>query len=45
VAFVTRPPGVAFLSRMAADAPVEPRTGPAFTLRARVALWEVRDAC
>ena len=45
VAFVPRPPGVAFLSRLSADAPVEPRTGPAFTPRARVALWEVREAC
>jgi len=45
VAFVPRPPGVVFLSRIAAGAPVEPRTGPAFTPRARVALWEVRDAC
>jgi hypothetical protein len=45
VAFVPRPPGVAFLSRIAVDAPVEPRTGPLFTPRARVALWEVREAC
>jgi hypothetical protein len=45
VAFVPRPPGVTFLSRIAADAPVEPRTGPAFTPRARVGLWEVREAC
>jgi hypothetical protein len=45
VAFVPRPPGIAFLSRLSADAPVEPRTGPAFTPRARVDLWEVREAC
>ena len=45
VAFVPRPPGVAFLSRLSVDAPVEPRTGPAFTPRARVALWEIREAC
>jgi hypothetical protein len=45
VAFVPRPPGVVFLSRIAVDAPVEPSTGPAFTPRARVALWEVREAC
>jgi hypothetical protein len=45
VAFVPRPPGVAFLSRIAVEAPVEPRTGPAFTPRARGALWEVREAC
>jgi hypothetical protein len=45
VAFVPRPPGAAFLSRIAAGAPVEPVTGPAFTPRARVRLWEVRDAC
>jgi hypothetical protein len=45
VAFVPRPPGVVFLSRIAADAPVEPVTGPAFTTRARVALWELRTAC
>jgi hypothetical protein len=45
VAFVPRPPGAAFLSRIAVGAPVEPVTGPAFTPRARVRLWEVRDAC
>jgi hypothetical protein len=45
VAFVPRPPGVVFISRIAVDAPVEPRTGPAFTPRARVALWEIRQAC
>ena len=45
VAFVPRPPGVAFLSRIGADAPVEPITGPAFTPRARVRLWTVREAC
>jgi hypothetical protein len=45
VAFVPRPPGAAFLSRVSVDAPVEPRTGPEFTPRARVALWEVREAC
>jgi hypothetical protein len=45
VAFVPRPPGAVFLSRIAPDAPVEPVTGPAFTPRARVRLWEVRAAC
>jgi hypothetical protein len=45
VAFVPRPPGVVFLSRLAPDAPVEPPTGPAFAPRARAALWEVREAC
>jgi len=45
VAFVPRPPGAAFLSRLSADAPVAPITGPAFTARARVRLWEVRAAC
>jgi hypothetical protein len=45
VAFVPRPPGAVFLSRIAPDAPVEPVTGPAFTPRARVPLWEVRTAC
>jgi hypothetical protein len=45
VAFVPRPPGAAFLSRLSADAPVEPVTGPAFTPRVRVRLWEVRATC
>jgi hypothetical protein len=45
VAFVPRPPGAVFLSRIAPDAPVEPVTGPAFTPQARVRLWEVRTAC
>ena len=45
VAFVPRPPGAAFLSRIGEDAPVEPITPPSFTTRARVPLWEVRTAC
>jgi hypothetical protein len=45
VAFVPRPPGAVFLSRLAPDAPVEPVTGPAFAPRARARLWEVRTAC
>jgi hypothetical protein len=45
VAFEPRPPGVAFLSRIAEDAPVEPPTGPAFTPRTRLGRWEVRTAC
>ena len=45
VAFVPRPPGVVFLSRIGEEAPVEPVTPPAFTFRSRVPLWEVRAAC
>jgi hypothetical protein len=45
VAFVPRPPGVAFRSRLSEAAPVEPITPPSFTPRARVPLWEVRSAC
>ena len=45
VAFVPRPPGTVFLSRLSPDAPVEPPTGPAFTPRTRNPLWEVREAC
>jgi hypothetical protein len=45
VAFVPRPPGVAFLSRLSPDRPVEPDTGPAFTPETRAGLWEVRTAC
>ena len=45
VAFVPRPPGAAFLSRIGEDAPVEPITPPSFTTRARVPLWAVRTAC
>jgi len=45
VAFVPRPPGVVFLSRLSPDRPVEPPTGPAFTPRTRFGLWEVREAC
>jgi hypothetical protein len=45
VAFVPRPPGTVFLSRLGPDAPVEPITGPAFTHRARAHPWEVRVAC
>jgi hypothetical protein len=45
VAFVPRPPGAVFVSRIGRDAPVEPPTGPAFTPRAQSGLWEVRTAC
>jgi hypothetical protein len=45
VAFVPRPPGAVFLSRLSEGAPVEPVTGPAFTPRTRVGLWELRTAC
>jgi hypothetical protein len=45
VAFVPRPPGVAFLSRLSEDAPVEPITPASFTPVARVPLWEVRSVC
>jgi hypothetical protein len=45
VAFVPRPPGVTFLSRLGEDAPVEPVTPPSFTPAVRVPLWEVRSAC
>jgi hypothetical protein len=45
VAFVPRPPGAAFLSRIGEGAPVEPIAPAAFTFRARVPLWEVRTAC
>jgi hypothetical protein len=45
VAFVPRPPGAVFLSRMAEDAPVEPVTGAAFTPWTRAGLWELRRAC
>ena len=45
VAFVPRPPGAAFLSRLSPDAPVEPVAGPGFTPLTRVGLWEVRTSC
>jgi hypothetical protein len=45
VAFVPRPPGAVFLSRLSEDAPVEPPTPPSFTHVARVPLWEVRTSC
>lgn len=45
VAFVPRPPGVVFRSRLAPDAPVEPATAAAFTPRGRAGRWEVRTAC
>ena len=45
VAFVPRPPGAVFRSRIAQGAPVEPPTGPAFRPRARAGKWEVRMAC
>jgi hypothetical protein len=45
VAFVPRPPGAVFLSRIAEGAPVEPVTSAAFTPWTRVGLWELRRAC
>jgi hypothetical protein len=45
VAFVPRPPGAVFLSRLAPDAPVEPPTPREFAPRSRVGRWEVRVAC
>jgi hypothetical protein len=45
VAFVPRPPGAVFRSRIAPDAPVEPPAGPAFTPRARDGRWTVLTAC
>jgi hypothetical protein len=45
VAFVPRPPGTVFLSRLSPDRPVEPPTGAAFSPRTRRGLWEVRAAC
>ena len=45
VAFVPRPPGAVFRSRIARDAPVEPATGPAFIERAHVGRWAVLAAC
>jgi hypothetical protein len=45
VAFVPRPPGTVFRSRIAPGAPVEPPTGPAFTPRARDGRWTVLTAC
>jgi hypothetical protein len=45
VAFVPRPPGVVFRSRLGPDAPVEPAAPAAFESRQRVGRWEVRTAC
>ncbi len=45
VAFVPRPPGVVFRSRLGPDAPVEPAAPAAFEPRRRVGRWEVRAAC
>jgi hypothetical protein len=45
VAFVPRPPGAVFRSRIAADAPMEPRAGPAFTPRTHAGRWTVLTAC
>jgi hypothetical protein len=45
VAFVPRPPGVVFRSRLGPDAPVEPTAPAAFQPRRRVGRWEVRTAC
>jgi hypothetical protein len=45
VAFVPRPPGAVFRSRIAPGAPVEPTTSPAFTPRAQEGRWIVLTAC
>jgi hypothetical protein len=45
VAFVPRPPGTVFVSRIAEDAPLEPVTSPAFTPWTRAGLWELRRSC
>ncbi len=45
VAFVPRPPGTVFRSRLHAGDPVEPPTSGAFATRARAGAWEVRTAC
>ena len=45
VAFVPRPPGAVFRSRIARDAPVEPATGPEFTERAHTGRWTVATSC
>jgi hypothetical protein len=45
VAFVPRPPGAVFRSRLTPDAPVEPATGLPFTERAHVGRWTVLVAC
>ncbi len=45
VAFLPRPPGAVFRSRIAADAPMEPRAGPAFTPRTHAGRWTVLTAC
>ena len=45
VAFVPRPPGSVFRSRLHPDDPVEPPTPAAFATRARAGRWEVRTAC
>ncbi|HET9737466.1 MAG TPA: hypothetical protein VFP78_05045 [Solirubrobacteraceae bacterium] len=45
VAFVPRPPGVVFRSRLAPEEPVEPATPGVFEPRHRVGGWEVRMAC
>ncbi len=45
VAFVPRPPGVVFRSRLGPDEPVEPATPAAFEPGDRVGRWEVRIAC
>jgi len=45
VAFVPRPPGAVFRSRIAPGAPVEPLVGSAFTRRAREGRWTVLTSC
>jgi hypothetical protein len=45
VAFVPRPPGTVFLSRLGPDEPVEPVTGPAFTHVSQNGRWELRTSC
>ena len=44
-AFVPRPPGAVFRSRISPDAPVEPATGPEFAERARAGRWTVVMSC
>ena len=45
VAFVPRPPGTVFRSRLQRSDPVEPPTPAAFDTRTRTGRWEVRTAC
>ncbi len=45
VAFVPRPPGAVFRSRLSPTAATEPATGPGFSRLARRGRWEIRVAC